>query len=87
MSTRIADTSYARTGPPPEHASVPSGGGATEVIEGVFRADDEPEAVVSVLVADHTLVPAVFAPQSLIVGFLLLVAGALALFARPKRMA
>jgi hypothetical protein len=40
---------------------VPSGGGATELIEGVFRAD-KAEAVISVLVADHALVPAVFTP-------------------------
>jgi hypothetical protein len=33
------------------------------------------------------IVPAIFAPQSLIVGFLLLVAGALALFAKPRRLA
>lgn len=39
---------------------LPSGGGAIEVIDGVFRAD-EAEAVVSVLMADHALVPAVFA--------------------------
>jgi hypothetical protein len=39
---------------------VPSGGAATEVIDGVFRAD-EAEAVVSVLVADHALVPALLA--------------------------
>jgi hypothetical protein len=39
---------------------VPSGGGETEAIDGVFRAD-EAEAVVSVLVADHALVPALLA--------------------------
>ena len=39
---------------------VPSGGGETEAIDGVFRAD-EAEAVVSVLISDHALVPAVFA--------------------------
>ncbi len=42
-------------------ALVPSGGGATAVIDGAFGANG-PEAVVSVLPADHALVPATFAP-------------------------
>ncbi len=39
---------------------VPSGGGTTPVIAGVFGAYGPPAAVVSVLVADHGLVPAAF---------------------------
>jgi hypothetical protein len=43
---------------------VPSGGGATLAINGVFGAYGPVEAVVSVLVADHALVPPVFDPWS-----------------------
>ena len=40
---------------------VPSAGGATLAITGAFGAFDPVDAVVSVVVADHALVPAAFA--------------------------